>query len=174
VSGIRSWSESPDCSQSIWRTEDPAARLQLQTHRTADQAHAGASHPHLPALVALKVDVARAADRSALAGHVAWRGKARLDQPLTDCGIEAAGDRILSQGATGRVRVVLYNRPGTLAEVAGIFAKNHANVMNLVLSQRDDPFHTYEADLEVQDLAHLTRIVSALRASDAVAQADRI
>ncbi|MCB5425914.1 bifunctional (p)ppGpp synthetase/guanosine-3',5'-bis(diphosphate) 3'-pyrophosphohydrolase [Altererythrobacter sp. CC-YST694] len=79
-----------------------------------------------------------------------------------------------SQGATGRVRVVLYNRPGTLAEVAGIFAKNHANVMNLVLSHRDDPFHTYEVDLEVQDLAHLTRIISALRASDALAEASRM
>lgn len=79
-----------------------------------------------------------------------------------------------SQGAIGRVRVVLYNRPGTLAEVAGIFAKNHANVMNLVLSHRDDPFHTYEVDLEVQDLAHLTRIISALRASDALAEASRM
>jgi len=79
-----------------------------------------------------------------------------------------------SQGAVGRVRAVLYNRPGTLAEVAGIFAKNHANVMNLELSQRDDPFHVYEVDLEVQDLAHLTRIVSSLRASDSVAEASRI
>ena len=70
--------------------------------------------------------------------------------------------------------MVLYNRPGTLAEMAGIFAKTHANVVRLELTQRDDPFHTYEVDLEVQDLAHLTRIVSALRASDAVAQAERI
>ncbi|KLE34789.1 RelA/SpoT family protein [Aurantiacibacter luteus] len=79
-----------------------------------------------------------------------------------------------SHGAVGRLLIVLYNRPGTLAEMAGVFARNNANVMNLVLTQRDDPFHTYEVDLEVQDLAHLTRIVSALRASDAVAQADRI
>ena len=35
------------------------------------------------------------------------------------------------------------------------------------------PFTTYEVDLEVQDLAHLTRILSALRASDSVAQAER-
>ena len=35
-------------------------------------------------------------------------------------------------------------------------------------------FSTYEVDLEVTDLAHLTRIVSALRASDAVAEAERI
>ncbi len=79
-----------------------------------------------------------------------------------------------SQGAVGRLNVVLYNRPGTLAEMAGVFARNNANVMHLELTQRDDPFHTYGVDLEVQDLAHLTRIMSALRASDAVAQADRI
>jgi len=58
--------------------------------------------------------------------------------------------------------------------MATIFAQNHANVINLVLTQRDDPFHTYDVDLEVNDLAHLTRIVSALRASEAVAEAERI
>jgi GTP diphosphokinase / guanosine-3',5'-bis(diphosphate) 3'-diphosphatase len=79
-----------------------------------------------------------------------------------------------SQGAVGRLRAVLYNRPGTLAEMASIFANSHANVINIELTHRDDPFHTYEADLEVQDLAHLTRIVSTLRASEAVAQAERI
>ena len=79
-----------------------------------------------------------------------------------------------SHGAVGRLRVVLYNRPGTLAEMAGTFARNSANVMNLELTQRDDPFHTYEVDLEVSDLAHITRIVSSLRASDSVAQADRV
>ena len=79
-----------------------------------------------------------------------------------------------SKGAVGRVRAVLYHRPGTLADMAGIFAQNHANVINLELTQRDDPFHTYDVDLEVNDLAHLTRIVSALRASEAVAQAERI
>jgi GTP pyrophosphokinase len=82
------------------------------------------------------------------------------------------GDR--SEGAVGRLRVVLYNRPGTLAEVTGIFAGNRANVTNLNMAQRDDRFGTYEVDLEVSDLAHLTRIVSALRASDAVAEAERI
>ena len=79
-----------------------------------------------------------------------------------------------SQGAIGRLRVVLYHRLGTLAEMAGIFAKGHANVVTLEQTQLDDPFHTYEVDLEVHDLAHLTRILSALRASDAVAEAERI
>ena len=77
-------------------------------------------------------------------------------------------------GAIGRIRVVLYNRPGTLAEAAGIFAGNRANIASLESSSRDELFSTYEVDLEVTDLAHLTRIVSALRASDAVAEAERI
>jgi GTP pyrophosphokinase len=77
-------------------------------------------------------------------------------------------------GATGRVSCVLYNRPGTLAEVTGIFARNHANIVQMQMVQRDDLFGTYEVDLEVDDLAHLTRIVSSLRACDGVAEAERI
>ena len=77
-------------------------------------------------------------------------------------------------GAVGRVRVVLYNRPGTLAEAAGIFGGNRANIINLENTGRDELFGTYEIDLEVSNLAHLTRIISALRASDAVAEAERI
>ena len=79
-----------------------------------------------------------------------------------------------STGAIGRVRAVLYNRPGTLAEVTGIFAGNRANIVHLELLNRDELFGTYEVDLEVNDVAHLTRIVSSLRASDAVAEAERI
>ena len=79
-----------------------------------------------------------------------------------------------SQGAVGRLRVTLYDRPGTLAEMAGIFAQNVANVRTLDQVELDHPFTTYEIDTEVQDLAHLTRILSALRASDAVAQAERM
>jgi GTP pyrophosphokinase len=79
-----------------------------------------------------------------------------------------------SQGALGRMRVTIYDRPGTLAEMAGIFAQNVANVKSLEQVQNDAPFVSYDIDIEVQDLAHLTRILSALRASDSVAQAERV
>ena len=79
-----------------------------------------------------------------------------------------------STGAIGRLRIVLYNRPGTLAEITGIFANNRANVVNLQMIQRDDPFGTFDVDLEVTDVAHISRIVGSLRASDAVAEAERI
>lgn len=77
-------------------------------------------------------------------------------------------------GAVARIRMVLHNRPGTLAEAAGIFASNRANIAALENSSRDELFSTYDVDLDVTDLAHLTRIVSALRASDAVAEAERL
>ncbi|WP_206239742.1 RelA/SpoT family protein [Novosphingobium terrae] len=77
-------------------------------------------------------------------------------------------------GAIGRVRCVLYNRPGTLAEVTGIFASTKANIVSLKMASRDELFGTYEVDLDVADLAHLTRIVSSLRASGSVAQAERL
>jgi GTP pyrophosphokinase len=79
-----------------------------------------------------------------------------------------------SRGAIGRLRIILYDRPGTLAEMAGLFAQNHANVVALEQTQKDHPFSTYDVELDVKDLAHLTRILSALRASDAVAQAERL
>ena len=68
----------------------------------------------------------------------------------------------------------MYDRPGALAEMAGIFGQNMANIRMLTLSEVEHPFGVYEVDLEVQDIAHLTRILSALRASDAVAQAERM
>ena len=79
-----------------------------------------------------------------------------------------------TEGATGRLRVILYNRLGTLAEITRLFSANHANINYFEMTARDDLFGTYEVDLEVRDLAHLTRIISGLRASDAVAQAERV
>jgi GTP pyrophosphokinase len=79
-----------------------------------------------------------------------------------------------SAGAVGRLRMTLYDRPGTLADATTIFARNLANVKSLAQVGQEHPFTSYEIDLEVHDLTHLTRILSALRASDAVAQAERV
>lgn len=79
-----------------------------------------------------------------------------------------------SDGAAARLAVVLHDKPGTLAEMAGIFGFHNANILRLRMTNRDSPFHTFEVDLEVHNVHHLMRIVSALRASDAVAQAERL
>lgn len=79
-----------------------------------------------------------------------------------------------SDGAAARLRVVIHNRPGTLGEIASLFGYQKANIINLRLSARDEEFHSFEIDLEVHDLHHLLRIISALRASESVASADRL
>lgn len=79
-----------------------------------------------------------------------------------------------SDGASARLRVIIHNRPGTLGEIAGIFGYHKANIIHLRMTARDIEFHTFEVDLEVHDLQHLMRIIFALRASEAVATADRV
>ena len=79
-----------------------------------------------------------------------------------------------SSGAPVRLGMEIYNRPGTLADMTGILARNTANIQRIEMVEREQPFGTYTVDIEVEDLAHLTRIISALRASDAVAEVERI
>ena len=79
-----------------------------------------------------------------------------------------------SEGAVAQLRVVLRNEPGALATMAGIFGTHKANILNLKMENRDASFHSFRVALEVDDLHHLTRIVAALRAADAVSQAERV
>jgi len=81
---------------------------------------------------------------------------------------------VKSKGGTARLQVIVKNQPGALAAVANIFGVNKANILNLQLVNREGPFHTDVIDLEVSDAPHLMRILSALRALDCVAQADRV
>ncbi|GLV26268.1 RelA/SpoT family protein [Sphingobium sp. Cam5-1] len=79
-----------------------------------------------------------------------------------------------SKGGTARLQVIVKNQPGALAAVANVFGATKANILNLQLVNREGPFHTDIIDLEVNDAQHLNRILSALRALDAVVQADRV
>lgn len=79
-----------------------------------------------------------------------------------------------SEGGSARLCVVLLNEPGTLAEMSGILAANSANITNLRLTNREGGFHTYDIVVEVRDVHHVMRILSALRASDQVVQAERL
>lgn len=79
-----------------------------------------------------------------------------------------------SDSSTARLQVVVKNEPGALAVMAGIFGTHKANILNLRMENRDSSFHTFTVDLEVKDVHHLMRILAALRAADAVSQAERV
>jgi guanosine-3',5'-bis(diphosphate) 3'-pyrophosphohydrolase len=93
---------------------------------------------------------------------------------LAPCCTPVPGDRIVGvRGGVARLQVIVRNQPGTLGVMAGILGSQHANIVNLTLSQRDESFHTYDVLIEVQDVSHLMRILAALRAAEAVASAER-
>ena len=100
-----------------------------------------------------------------------------IDCPVLASGVDADwidlawGDG--SDGAAAQLVVILKNEPGTLGAMASIFGAHSANILNLKLETRDASFHGFRVDLEVHDLAHLMRILAALRAADAVSSAER-
>ena len=79
-----------------------------------------------------------------------------------------------SDGGTARLAVILRNEPGALGAMASIFGAHAANILNLRLVHRDASFHTFQVDLEVQDVGHMMRILAALRAADAISSAERL
>jgi GTP diphosphokinase / guanosine-3',5'-bis(diphosphate) 3'-diphosphatase len=78
-----------------------------------------------------------------------------------------------TDSAVAQLTAVVKNQPGSLAAVTGILAHHAANIVNLTLRDRDREFHTFVIDLEVDSLAHLTGILSALRATQAVVSVAR-
>jgi (p)ppGpp synthase/HD superfamily hydrolase len=79
-----------------------------------------------------------------------------------------------SDNAVARLQCVLKNEPGSLATMTSILAGHGANIVNIHLRHRDRQFHTFAVDVEVDNLAHLTNILAALRAAQGVTSADRV
>lgn len=79
-----------------------------------------------------------------------------------------------NKSAVAVIETILYNRPGTMADMAGVFAYHNANIVKMRLVNRDHPFHTYENHIEVHDTAHLSAIIAALRVSDSVSRCRRL
>ena len=79
-----------------------------------------------------------------------------------------------SDGGTARLSIIVKNEAGSLGAMAGILGAHGANIVNLALFHRDRQFHTFHVSVEVHDVAHLARILAALRAADAVTRAERM
>jgi len=79
-----------------------------------------------------------------------------------------------SDSAVTRLQLVLRHEPGSLATMTSILAAHGANIVNIHLRHRDRQFHTFTVDLEVDNLAHLTNILAALRAAQGITSVDRM
>ncbi|MEM8825673.1 MAG: bifunctional (p)ppGpp synthetase/guanosine-3',5'-bis(diphosphate) 3'-pyrophosphohydrolase [Pseudomonadota bacterium] len=105
-----------------------------------------------------------------------------IDVHVVDCGdlAEEAGKDWIDLGwgeeadrGTAALSIVLENNPGALANVTAILAAQDANIINMRVKTRDAAFGTFLVDVEVDNLEHLSHIIAALRASDAVTTVER-
>jgi len=74
---------------------------------------------------------------------------------------------------TGRLKVMLVNEPGSLAELSNLVARNNGNISNLNIVYRTVSYFELLIDIDVKDLKHLTDIIAALKASKVVSYVAR-
>ena len=75
--------------------------------------------------------------------------------------------------AAARVRATIKNAPGVLGQVATLIGEAGGNILNLVMSHRQQDFFDVDIDVEVEDAKHATTIMAALRANPSVDTVER-
>lgn len=73
-----------------------------------------------------------------------------------------------------RIRVLMANKPGTLALVADVIARNDGNIQNLTMKVLVDEFMETEIDIDVWGLTHLTEIIKQLSSKSVISKVERI
>ncbi|MGH6953036.1 MAG: RelA/SpoT family protein [Alphaproteobacteria bacterium] len=68
----------------------------------------------------------------------------------------------------GRLNLVVENKPGSLGSISTVIGNNDGNITNLRFTNRAADFFEMTIDIEVRDLAQLTDIIAALRATPVV------
>lgn len=75
---------------------------------------------------------------------------------------------------TGRLDIIVANKPGALGNLATIIGRCNANISNLKIKKRSDDFFELLIDIEVKDLTHLTNTISSLKAIPIVSVVERV
>ena len=85
----------------------------------------------------------------------------------------AWGENAESEMHTGRLKVMLANEPGALAELSNLVARAGANISNLNIINRTISYFEILLDLDVRDLKHLTDIITTLKGAKVISYVAR-
>ncbi len=85
----------------------------------------------------------------------------------------AWGDDADSDVHVGRLKIMLANEPGALADLSNLVARNNGNISNLNIVYRTVSYFELLVDVEVKDVKHLNDIIAALKASKVVSYVAR-
>ncbi len=83
------------------------------------------------------------------------------------------GDAADETSHVGRLKVMLANETGALADLSNLIARNGGNISYLNIANRTVSYFELLIDVEVKDLKHLTDIIAALKASKVVSYVSR-
>ena len=94
-----------------------------------------------------------------------------MDQWLDLVWTDEAGANAVSMA---RIKTVMHNEPGALAEIAKTVGENRGNIANVKTYKRASDFFEMEFDIEVFDTRHLANVLAAVRMCSSVVSAERM
>ena len=83
------------------------------------------------------------------------------------------GDDVGEEKHVGRIKIMLSNEPGTLAELSNLIARHSGNIVNLNIVYRTVSYFELIVDIEVKDVKQLAEIIDALKSSKYVSYVSR-
>jgi GTP pyrophosphokinase len=89
---------------------------------------------------------------------VCWKSDEKLGDELYAC----------------RVRVVVENKLGSLADISSLLAKKKINITNIKTTNRSADFFELMIDIEIKSVDQLEQILSVLRTSKKIADVERV
>ena len=76
-------------------------------------------------------------------------------------------------GHTARISVIAANEPSALADISNAVAKQEGAIANLKIVNRQQDFMEVLADVDVRDIAHLSKVIVGLRGLKAIKGVER-
>ena len=74
---------------------------------------------------------------------------------------------------TARISVIAANEPAALANLTNAIAKQEGAVANLKIVNRQQDFMEALVDVDVRDVAHLSKVIAGLRGADGIKGVER-
>lgn len=83
-------------------------------------------------------------------------------------------DEIGDEVYSSKLRVVIENKTGSLADVSSMIAKKKVNINNIKIGNRSADYFELMIDVDVRSVDHLEEIISALRVSKKIVEVQRV
>ena len=83
-------------------------------------------------------------------------------------------DEIGDESYSSRVRVVIENKSGSLADITSMIAKKKVNISNIKITNRSADYLELMIDVEVKSVDHLEEILASLRVSKKIIEVQRL